>query len=420
MIGSTDDRKTMIGRSGSRVNGEASVGLSDQPITGLPDQSTVSRILIVRLGSMGDVIHALPAASALRSLFPSAQIGWVIEERWVELLCAFRREKPLGNGALRLGPRSREKPLVDRVHIVDTWKWRANPFSAAIWKQMLAVTRELRQVHYEVALDFQGACKSAAVGITSGAPVRVGFREPREQAATLFYTRQVTGQGAHVVEQNLSLLAALVPRGEGIRGSAQSPLWCQPPAPELPWEEGYELWADEELRRHGLRENDFAVINPGAGWGAKCWPAEHYAEVARGLAAAGIKSFINFGPGEEELAQAVETAAQGAAYTRQCSIGELVALMRRARIFVGGDTGPMHLAAALKVPVVAIFGPTDPARNGPYATRAAVLRSRESVTNHSRRAPPDEAMLGITPEMVLTAARELLERAGTGQESGGG
>lgn len=375
-----------------------------------------SRILIVRLGSMGDVIHTLPAASALRSLFPSAEIGWVVEERWVELLCALRRGKPFYNAALRLGPRSREKPLVDRVHVVDTWKWRAQPFSAATWKQVLAATRELRQVHYDVALDFQGACKSAVIGITSGASVRIGFREPREQAATLFYTRQVSGQGAHVVEQNLSLLAALVQRGDTWRGTGQGTVLCPPPAPELPWEQEHELWANDELGRHGLGQNDFAVINPGAGWGAKCWPAEHYAEVARGLAAAGTKSFINFGPGEEELAQAVETAAQGAAYRRQYSIGELVALTRRARIFVGGDTGPMHLAAALRVPVVAIFGPTDPVRNGPYGTQAAVLRSRESVTNHSRRAPPDEAMLGITPAMVLTAARELLARAANGHK----
>jgi heptosyltransferase-1 len=152
------------------------------------------------------------------------------------------------------------------------------------------------------------------------------------------------------------------------------------------------------------------VINPGAGWGAKCWPAARYAEVARGLAEAGVRSIINFGPKEEGLAHAVEAASGGAAQAVSCRIGELIALMRRARLFVGGDTGPMHLAAALGVPVVGIFGPTDPARNGPYGTEAVVLRSPESLTNHSRRARPDEAMLSISAADVLSAARKLLKR----------
>jgi heptosyltransferase-1 len=155
---------------------------------------------------------------------------------------------------------------------------------------------------------------------------------------------------------------------------------------------------------------EFAILNPGAGWGAKQWPAERYGAIAKELAKDGIRSLVNFGPGEETLALAVEAASEGAARKISCSIAELIALTRRARLLIGGDTGPMHLAAALKVPVVGIFGPTDPARNGPYGTETVVLRSPESVTNHSRRAPRDEAMLSITPVMVSSAARELLQR----------
>jgi heptosyltransferase-1 len=388
----------------------------DHRITRSPDallstsQNSLStaRILILRLGSMGDVIHALPAVTALRTMFPGAEIGWAIEERWVELLCATRRGASVGERCAGSHPRSPERPLVNRVHLVNTRTWRSHLCSGETWRQMLAAARELRQTHYDVALDFQGAWKSATVGLVSGTPMRIGFRDPREKAASLLYTKRIARRGAHVVEQNLCLLPGLL---DNDRGGEENPWLSEPPpTPELPREAGHELWAAQELVRWGLWQRDFAILNPGAGWGAKCWPAEHYAELARGLRDMGMSSLINFGPGEEELVRAVEAAARGTAHAFQYSISELVALMRQARIFVGGDTGPMHLAAALGVPVVGLFGPTDPARNGPYGTQAVVLRSPESVTNHSRRVPPDGTMLSITPAMVLRAAQELLER----------
>ncbi len=153
---------------------------------------------------------------------------------------------------------------------------------------------------------------------------------------------------------------------------------------------------------------DFALLNPGAGWGAKQWPAERYGQVARRLAEDGVKSLINFGPGEEPLMRAVESASEGTAQGIACSLTELIALTRRARLFIGGDTGPMHLAAALGIPVVAIFGPTNPARNGPFGTRSIVLRSPASPTTHSRRAQPDPGMLEISSDEVVAAARKLL------------
>jgi heptosyltransferase I len=202
----------------------------------------------------------------------------------------------------------------------------------------------------------------------------------------------VMADGSHVVEQNLSLSEAV----------ARRPLEMQ--KIEFPRDDAVEKQCEVRLRQIG----DFVLLNPGAGWGAKQWPAERYGEVAARLAEDGVKSLINFGPGEESLTRAVESASKGTAQGIACSLTELIAITRRARLFIGGDTGPMHLAAALGIPVVAIFGPTNPARNGPFETRRIVLRSPGSLTSHSRRAQPDPGMLEISSDQVVAAARKLL------------
>jgi heptosyltransferase-1 len=153
---------------------------------------------------------------------------------------------------------------------------------------------------------------------------------------------------------------------------------------------------------------EFVLLNPGAGWGAKQWPAERYGQVAKQLLQGGLKSLINIGPGEEDLAHAVEAASGGAAETFSGSLTQLIALTRRARLFIGGDTGPMHLAAALRIPVVAIFGPTDPARNGPFGTRTIVLRSPASSTSYRHVFQSDGGLLEISSGQVVAAARQML------------
>lgn len=349
------------------------------------------QLLIVRLGSMGDIIHTLPAATALRRALPEASIGWIVEERWAELLCTL--------SCPRSGLRSPQRPLVDRVHVVNTRKWRESPFSTQTWHQIAAGLSELRAPRYEVAVDFQGAVRSALIARCSRSPVVYGVAHARENVASMFYTRQVIASGTHIVEQNLSLAEAVVHR----------PL--QIPTIEFPHDEAVERRCEERLRREGGR--DFVLLNPGAGWGAKQWPAERYGQVAKRLAEDGLKSIVNFGAGEEALARAVEEASAGAAQANSGSITELIALTRRARLFIGGDTGPMHLAAALTIPVVAIFGPTNPARNGPFRTPSIVLRSPSSPTSHARRAQPDPGLLEICAEDVVAAARQLL-RSGRG------
>jgi heptosyltransferase-1 len=166
-----------------------------------------------------------------------------------------------------------------------------------------------------------------------------------------------------------------------------------------------------ERRLRALDIRDTAILNPGAGWGAKQWPSERYGEVAQALARQGLRPIINFGPREEALAKVAEAASAGTAQALSFSVGELIALMRRARLFIGGDTGPMHLAAALHVPVVALFGPTDPERNGPYRTPSLVLRNPASATSLSHRMEPDQGLLAITTAEVVAGATQLLERS---------
>ena len=350
-----------------------------------PGASTkIERLLIVRLSAMGDVIHTLPAAQALRDAFPEAMIGWLIEERWAELLCAPR--------APRRGPRSTQRPLVDWVHTVNLKGWRRSLFEIPTLEKIARVWNDVRAARYQVAVDLQGAIRSAVLARWSGAPVVYGAAESRESPASLWYTRQVGARGNHVIEQNLSVAEAVIQRKFSV------------PCVNFPVDLAGEAVCREMLR--GIR--DYAILNPGAGWGAKRWPTARYGEVARQLDREGIYCFVNCGPGEEQLGEEVSGASGGVAKALTLTITELIALMRGARLFVGGDTGPLHLAAALRVPVVAIFGPTDPARNGPYGTRSVVLRSPTSPTTHARNPKPDEGMLEIGVHAVVTAARILL------------
>lgn len=351
------------------------------------EPTTVKRLLIVRLGAMGDVIHGMPAVAALRVAFPEALIGWLIEERWAELLCTLSTP--------RSGPRSAQRPLVDRIHTVNTKQWRRAPFAVATWERIAASLSDLRAVKYEIAIDLQGAVRSSLLARWSGAPVIYGAAQPRENLATMFYTRQIITNGQHVVEQNLSLAEAVVRRTMIL------------PSAELPRDAAAEEECDVRLKAYGARR--VALINPGAGWGAKLWPPERYGQVAQHLSEDGLKVLINFGPGEEGLANEVERASEGAAEKFTGTLTQLIALTRHISLFVGGDTGPMHLAAALGVPVVGIFGPTDPARNGPFGTRSLVLRGASSTTSYRHVSRADEGLLEISAGQVVAAARQLLE-----------
>ncbi len=356
----------------------------------ITSEKKIERLLIVRLSAMGDVIHTLPAVYALREASPQAFIGWLIEERWAELLCA--------PGASRRGRRSALRPLVDEVHAVNLKAWGRSLFSISTLQRAVTVWNDVRDAHYDAAVDLQGAMRSALLARLSGARVVYGAAEPRESPASLWYTRKVVAQGRHVIEQNRSVAQSLI----------ALPKETPPPdvSCDLPHDPRAEARIGQRLAEYSI--GDFAILNPGAGWGAKRWPAERYGEVARKLADQGVGAILNYGPGEEELVRAAEVASGGTARAMSCTITELIALTRRARLFIGGDTGPLHLAAALRIPVVAIYGPTDPARNGPYGTRSIVLRSAGSLTSHARRAVADEGLLAIGSDAVIGAASKLL------------
>lgn len=350
----------------------------------------LERVLVVRLSAMGDVIHTLPAVRALRTAFPHARIGWLIEERWAELLCA--------SGVSRRGQRSALRPLVDEIHTVNLKGWGKSLLSISTVQRMARVWNDVRDAHYDVVVDLQGAMRSALLARWSGARVVYGAAEARESPASLWYTRKVVGHGRHVIQQNLSIAEALC---EGPRKTLAPDI-----SHDCPRDPQVETRVEQQLGEYGI--GDFAILNPGAGWGAKRWPAERYGEVARGLADLGLRSILNYGPREEGLVRTAEAASGETARAMKWTLTELIALTRRARLFVGGDTGPLHLAAALQVPVVGIYGPTDPERNGPYGTRSVVLRNAESITSQARRAAADEGMLGIGSAAVVAAAKELL------------
>jgi heptosyltransferase-1 len=350
-------------------------------------RNPVRSVLVVRLGAMGDLIHAIAAVSALRAALPECKIGWVVEKRWSELLCA--------SGFAPRGERTRQRPLVDDLFTLDIRALRSNPISPAIWKEMRVCFAELRSAGYEQVVDIQGSLRSALIASLSGAAESWGESHPREAPAALLYRHRISVSGSHVAQQNLALISAV----------AGIPL--DDCAPLLPCDAGSAKWCEQLL---GGRASGFCILNPGAGWGAKCWPPSSFAEVARRLAEVGIRSLVNFGPGEKPLAQQVADAGGGAAEAISCTVSQLVELTRRAGLFIGGDTGPMHLAAALGVPVVGLFGPTNPERNGPRGTRSIVLRSRQSATSYHHTARPDEALQSISPAEVAAAALALLQQ----------
>jgi heptosyltransferase-1 len=347
---------------------------------------------------MGDILHALPAITALRQAHPGWVIDWVVEPRWRALLAA---ESSTGRGAAALiGQPNPLQPLVDHLHFAATKEWRKAPFSAKTRHEFQALRRALRKGAYDATLDLQGALRSALIARMAGCVRHIGEALPREKAAAWFFDDLVSTVGAHVIEQDLEMAAAIA--GDELTHMQ----------PWLPLDPAAEAWAETILPRNAAASQAL-LINPGAGWGAKRWPVERYAAVARHFAQQGFRILINAGPGEEPLAAVIAQAAGDSAQTLCCSLSQLIAVTRRVALAIAGDTGPLHLACALGRPVVGIYGPTDPRRNGPYGAPFKVLRSPQSQRDHTRYEAPEAGLLTIQPEDVVLAAEALLypERA---------
>ncbi len=338
------------------------------------------RFLIVRLSSIGDIVHALPAAAALAQTFPQAQIDWVVEKRHALLLD--------GN------------PNLNRVLTLDTLGWRKHLTSAATWHEIRNSTRDLRQTRYDAVLDLQGLWKSAVVARLARAGKRVGFTAAglREPSAGVLYTERVSPpENVHVVKQNLALVEHL---------GARTDHWQFP----LPRNHHDEAYVEGQLST--LDSADFIIVNPCGGWRSKCWAPESYASVIRQWAGVHSESIVlTCSPAEEPVIREI-LARAGTPRARYIptTIVQFIALARRARLFLGSDTGPMHLAAAVDTPIVGIFGPTDPVRNGPFAADDIALWNYATI-NHTRRGEKAEFLPGISVEAVIDAMGKRL--AGT-------
>ena len=337
------------------------------------------RFLIVRLSSIGDIVHALPAAAALAETFPQAQIDWVVEKRHALLLD--------GN------------PSLNRVLTLDTLGWRKQLTSSATWNEIRSSIGNLRQTRYDAVLDLQGLWKSAVVARLSRAGKRVGFTAAglREPSAGFLYSERVAPpEHVHVVQQNLSLVAHL---------GAKTDRWRFP----LPRNHHAEAYVEGQLA--ALDSADFIIVNPCGGWRSKCWSPENYAAVIKQWAAARKESIVlTCSPAEEPvIGEILESAGSARARYIPTTIVQFIALARRARLFLGSDTGPMHLAAAVDAPIVGIFGPTDPVRNGPFAARDIALWNHAAI-NHTRRGENADFIAGISVETVVEAMEKRLAR----------
>jgi heptosyltransferase-1 len=360
------------------------------------------RILIVRLGAMGDILHALPAVTALREAYPDRVIGWAVEPQWRALLCA--------DSAGPHAARTFAQPLVDHVHPVPAKQWARYPLRPSTLASILDVRRELRGRHYDATLDLQGALRSAVVASFAKAERLLGEAEPRERIARHLFSERIVSKGVHVIDQ----LADVV---RGLYGDAL-PLGL----PWLPQDPLAAHWCTEAGA--GPHFGPAILLHPGAGWGAKRWPVERYAQVGAMLARqTGSHIVINAAPGEVELGASLASHLHGLGVSPLLlspTVGQLIELTRRMSLVIGGDTGPLHLAAALGKLTVGIYGPTEPARNGPYHGRFAVLRDAQSRRDHTRHRDPEAGLLRISPHQVLEAALALIgDGAHTSTDAGG-
>ena len=314
-------------------------------------------ILMVRLSAMGDIVHALPAAATLRHSFPDSRLTWVVKTKWAPLLEA--------------------NPFVDEILAFDRT-------GLAGWRDL---RHRLRSRRFDFAFDFQGLLQSAIIA-SMARPERIyGPDRPRELPARLFYSTAVSVKSAHVVDQNLEIAQA---------GGASNVLHTFPIPPGSP--EG------------DLPPGRFVLGCPLAGWTSKQWPLDRWSELAWTLRdALGVPLVVNGPPDAEARLRSISGAV-----VHLSGLPGLLHASRAACAVVGVDSGPLHIAAALSKPGVAIFGPTDPARNGPYGDTIRVLRDPAARTSYQRGAQEEPSMRAIPAEAVF---REL-ERQLSSQTAG--
>jgi ADP-heptose:LPS heptosyltransferase len=329
------------------------------------------KFLVVRLGSLGDIVHAFPAVGGLRESFPQAEIVWLTHPKWEGLVHASN--------------------LANNVWTVDTRDW-------SLLRGILA---RVRRHGFQASIDYQGLWKSASIPFFGGVPRRIGFSSAtvREAGVPILYNDRVrVDPSTHVADQNGELSVCA-----GARHATAAVNMTVAPEDEAS--------VKLVLEKEGITQ--YIVLSPGGGWHSKCWPAQRFGTLAtRIMEVLHLPCVINAGPGDEGPVKSVMSAAgavRPVPYTG--NPGQLMALLKNAHAVVAGDTGPLHLADALGAPVVAIFGPTDPARNGPYRRSGVVLRWAGAETTYKRGEKPDESLLHISVDEVMRALGRLREAA---------
>lgn len=322
-------------REGQKYSPHA--GYSKKSDAGTPE--SIRSICILRLSSIGDVVHTLPVVSVLKEKYPSARITWIAEKGMSPLL--------------------KHHPEIDQLLLVDTKKWRKHPFALSTFKELFGFLRYIRHQEFDVALDFQGLFKSAVLARFSGAPRRIGMsRNDRKEKWSAFLLNEFsvhTLDKNHIIEKNLAMLEQLSP----IEGNQPLQFHIHP-------EEGASSYVEQELRKLDLR--DFVLVHPGGGWATKLWETDKFAQLVDMIYSdLNLPALILWGPEERPLAEDIaRKCISPAAVSFGTNLSELIALIRRARLLISGDSGPLHLASAAGIPVVGLYGPTDPLRNGPW------------------------------------------------------
>jgi lipopolysaccharide heptosyltransferase I len=296
-------------------------------------------ICILRLSSIGDVIHTLPVADLIRERYPAARITWIAEKTMAPLL--------------------RHHPAIDQLLLVDTKRWRKRFLSPAVWKEVVGFLQYFRSQNFDLALDFQGLFRSAVLARVSGAERRIGMAhaDRREKWSSFLLNEfsEETAEKRHIIEKNLAMLEPLDIASE--KHALNFHIY--------PDEEAV-VYVEEELKKLDLQE--FVLINPGASWITKMWESHKFTRLIDSIYNdLHLPALVLWGPGEKHLAdRIVRKCISPAMVAFSTNLSELIALIPKGRLMVSGDTGPLHLASAIGIPVVGIYGPTDPARNGPW------------------------------------------------------
>ncbi len=345
------------------------------------DTSHIRKILIIKLSSLGDIVHTLPVLPLLKERFPEGEISWLVEKKYQPLLL--------------------KNPFINSLMTVDTLRWRKKPLYPSTYGEIFSSIRELRRGRFDLAIDFQGLIKSGLLAFLTGVSLRLGFGKDnlREPWSSIFLNRSrpSAAQEIHVIDKNLGLL---------------KPLGIDSKRVEFPLvvSEDAERYVTEGLRALKLKE--FIIINPGGGWRSKRWSPEKYASLADMIIGEmGYQILLTWGPGERELATEIASRMKNSpAISFSTDIPQLIALIKRAKLLVGGDSAPLHLAVACRIPVVGIYGPSDPDRNGPYNPADIVIRRKVPCAPCYKRDCPAEPCLGaITPQEVFKGVNQRLK-----------